>query len=267
MSPSPENTFRAATYNVRVDAGLREPELAWPARLPRLAKVIGSIDPDILGTQEGLAHQVFDLAANLPKHRWLGSGRDGGQQGEFMAIYYRESRFKVMECGDFWLSDTPHLPSATWGNRYRRMVSWAILRDLGGSRDVLVLNTHLDHESENAREKSAAQLLHFITDRFATLPCVLLGDFNAVARDSRTHTMLTMQDAFRDGWDEAPVHPGDPQLDTFNDFQPPRRQGKRIDWILLRGLVRARTAGISSESEITLHASDHLPVWADVAWT
>ncbi|MBC8326261.1 MAG: hypothetical protein H8E27_11620 [Verrucomicrobia subdivision 3 bacterium] len=37
----------------------------------------------------------------------IGIGREGGQRGEFMAIFYRHARFEPLETNHFWLSDTP----------------------------------------------------------------------------------------------------------------------------------------------------------------
>ena len=120
------------------------------------AGAAGSLRPDLIGTQEGLYPQIKDIAADQPAYDWIGLGRDGGSRGEFMAIFYRRDRFEPLEYEHFWLSDTPDvIASSTWGNGVRRMVTWAKFRDRTTGREFYFWNTHLDHEVQFAREKSA----------------------------------------------------------------------------------------------------------------
>jgi hypothetical protein len=53
----------------------------------------------------------------LPDYEWIGLGRDGGNHGEFMAVFYRVTRFEPLEFDHFWLSDAPNVvASSTWGS-------------------------------------------------------------------------------------------------------------------------------------------------------
>src|SRR6187549_2344995 len=63
------------TFNLRY-AHTQPPNL-WPDRLPVMAELIERRRPDIIGTQEGLYHQLVDLQAKLPSYRWIGTGREG----------------------------------------------------------------------------------------------------------------------------------------------------------------------------------------------
>ena len=48
-----------------------------------------------------------------PHHQVAVDEPDGG--GEHMGVFYRKDRLKVIESGDFWLSDTPDVAgSITW---------------------------------------------------------------------------------------------------------------------------------------------------------
>ena len=62
---------------------------AWPKRRGGVVKVIADQKADLIGTQEGLHHQLVFMDKSLPDHKWIGTGREGGQRGEFMAIFYR----------------------------------------------------------------------------------------------------------------------------------------------------------------------------------
>src|SRR5687767_3520202 len=76
------------TFNIRY-AHTQPPNL-WPDRLPVITEMVDRRRPDIIGTQEGLYHQLVDLETSLPGYAWIGTGRDGrseerrvGKEGKF----------------------------------------------------------------------------------------------------------------------------------------------------------------------------------------
>lgn len=62
-----------------------------------------------------------------------------------------------------------------------RHVTYVVLKLRGSDYTFAVMNVHLDHKSEEAREKSAALLA--AKAESLGLPCILCGDFNC-AQDS-----------------------------------------------------------------------------------
>ena len=133
---------------------------AWAKRRDGVVKVIADQKADLIGTQEGLYHQLTFMDKELPDHKWIGVGREGGQRGEFMAIFYRSARFEPLETNHFWLSDTPEkIGSASWGNTVKRMVTWVRFLDRRTKKEFYFWNTHFDHRSQNSREKSAELIL------------------------------------------------------------------------------------------------------------
>ena len=261
--PSPpglQASLAVMTFNIRY-AHTQPPNL-WPDRLPAILEVIRHAAPDLVGTQEGLYHQLRDLERTMPGYGWIGLGRDGGSRGEFMAVYYRRSRLEPLEYDHFWLSDTPALPgSMTWGNRYPRMVTWVRFRDIATQREFVFVNTHFDHEVQESRERSASLLLERLANVPATTPVILAGDFNAPAGRNPVYDMLVGAGGFRDAWQAA--GPAD-SLGTFHGFEGlPAARGKgRIDWILLRGPVEALHSAILTEAPGGQLPSDHFPVVA-----
>ncbi len=222
------------TFNIRY-AHTTPPNL-WPDRFPVITELISRRRPDIIGTQEGLYHQLRDLESALPDYGWIGMGRDGGSRGEFMAVFYRKDRVVPLEYDHYWLSDTPLVPgSRTWGNNYPRMVTSVKFKDRSDGRELLFVNTHLDHEVQASRDRSAALILNRLRSAREGLPVILVGDFN-VGNDNRVYSMLTAPGAFTDTWLAA----GNPDtLGTFHDFKgATAARGKpRIDWILVRGEI------------------------------
>ncbi|GIP37725.1 endonuclease [Paenibacillus sp. J31TS4] len=239
---------------------------AWEDRMPRLRRLLAAAAPDLIGTQECVFRQVKDMEAILPGFGWIGLGRLGGSSGEFCALFYRASRFEVLEYGHYWLSETPDtIASCHWGNTIPRMVTWAKLRDQTNGRELYAANTHFDHLSEEARRRSAELVLEKLREWDTSAPVVLTGDFN-VGPGTIPYRTLT-EGGLSDTWTEAPVRTGE-GLGTFNNYEDPTGRGEtsRIDWILKRGALRPTSSAIVTDLVDGGYATDHFPIWADLNW-
>ncbi len=170
-----------------------------------------------------------------------------------MAIFYDTRRLKPLEFEHFWLSETPEvIGSRSWNTGSIRMVTWVRFTDKGTGTEFVVLNTHLDNQSEEARIRGA----ELIQSRVPSgVPVVLTGDFNAPAQASPVYDILI--DGFADTW--LTGQQLTQQYGTFHDFRAPVPNGPRIDWILTRDLAAA-TAGINTFIHNGQFPSDHLPV-------
>lgn len=84
--------LRVLTYNVRF-ASDQSPN-SWVDRRPVAKSMLADLKPDVIGMQEALPQQVRDFAGDLPGFRWIGTGRDGNNKGETMAVFYRTSRLE-----------------------------------------------------------------------------------------------------------------------------------------------------------------------------
>jgi endonuclease/exonuclease/phosphatase family metal-dependent hydrolase len=248
------------TYNLRFASS--HPPNAWPLRRPLIREAIRQIAPDVFGTQEGIYPQLKDMAADLPEYEWIGLGRNGGRKGEFMAVFYLKTRFELLSCDHFWLSDTPQvIGSRTWGNRNRRMVTMVKFLDRQTRLEFFFWNTHFDHRVQTAREKSAILIRERVTALNTHLPLILTGDFNAAAGVNPIYETLTSDGFFSDAWTTAAERCGE-GLNSFNGFKPIVRKGVRIDWILTRGNVVVDSTEIVTFSRDGNFPSDHFPVVA-----
>jgi endonuclease/exonuclease/phosphatase family metal-dependent hydrolase len=250
--------LRVMSYNLRYAAA--QGANHWPGRLPRMRQLWEQQNPDVVGTQEGLYTQLRELGAELPAYDWIGTGRDGGSRGEFMAVFYRRDRLEPLEYDHFWLSDTPLvIGSSTWGNSNRRMVTWIRFRDRQTRREFAFWNTHLDHQLQPAREKSAALILERLAKVSSELPVLLVGDFNADATYNRVYDLLVKDGGLADTWFTAQVR-READANTFNNFAPLVRNGRRIDWILSRGPVAVRSSEVITTQPDGQWPSDHCPI-------
>lgn len=241
--------LRLMTFNLRRDAEADGPN-RWTARRDAVADLVRAQAPHVLATQEGLPHQLADLDARLPGLRRVGGCRRGDGTDEHTAVYYDPSRLLLVATGDLWLSDTPATPgSATWGNRLPRIVTWARFTDQDTGRSFTVANTHLDHESEDARQRSAA----FLRERLPQ--AILLGDFNAQPGGA-VHRLLTS--TWKDAHDADATEDG--HTATYHGFTG-RARG-RLDWILAPPRVEVVEHRVVKERPRGAFVSDHHPVVA-----
>lgn len=162
-------------------------------RKERFEQLVREAQPDIIGTQEatknwyGILEEKFGAEYTL-----LGCSRDGKDKtsGEWSAVLVRKERFDVLESDTFWLTSTPNTPSLTEGAKYRRIATWALLKDKMTGTQLLYCNTHLDHLSDDAvRMKQAEILMGFLNEKAADLPVFLTGDFNST-KTSGSHKYI-----------------------------------------------------------------------------
>lgn len=270
IAPETPEQLHVMSMNLRCDLSGLLPEQGgtrpgeadhWPDRRPVLIALLARERPALLGVQEAQHGQLSALEEALPDHRRIGYGREGGSRGEHSAILYDAGRFEVLAWDQSWLSDTPQLiGSTTWGHTVTRIVVQAHLRDRVTGQELLMLNTHFDHESEEARARSARVLAGIVDG--AALPTIVTGDFNAPAHGSQAHRTLVAEGALVDTWDAA-AERLTPAWGTFPDYASPVEGAERIDWILAtQGITAARAAINVSTSADGRSPSDHAAVQA-----
>jgi endonuclease/exonuclease/phosphatase family metal-dependent hydrolase len=259
--PAASGDLEVMTFNLRY-ASTEEPN-SWARRRSVTAALLRIERPHLIGTQEGLAGQLRDLDADLgARYAFVGTGRDGGDRGEFTAVFYDVVRLAPERSGHFWLSDTPDVVgSNTWAARTVRMVTWVRFLDLLTGARFHAVNTHLDHISEPARQRSALLIRDRVAAFTPRLPVVLTGDFNAPAGPGNTvYDLLVTGDGFMDTWTAAQARGA--ALGTCPGWGPAVPDSDRIDWILTTSDVAVRAAAINTRRDGTQRASDHLPVQA-----
>jgi endonuclease/exonuclease/phosphatase family metal-dependent hydrolase len=255
--PATAAELRVMSFNVRTSAAQDGPN-AWDQRRDLFAATIRRQHPDVISTQELHQQQGDDTVARLPEYVWFGRDRFGGHADEHMGIFYRKDRLKLVESGDFWLSDTPDkVASITWGNIFPRMVNWALFERIDDHKRFYLLDTHFPYrdQDEDARSRSAREIAAWIGKLPAGVPVILAGDFNT-GPNSAAHATLTAN--LKDAWISAPKREG--PAETFHDFTG--KATDRIDWILYRG-VEAHAVHTITTSKNGRYPSDHFPVQAE----
>jgi endonuclease/exonuclease/phosphatase family metal-dependent hydrolase len=259
--------LRVLSFNLRYinsgDTGTH----TWTARRDFVAELIKKDDPDLIGFQEALRPMLDDLDARLPGYVEIGCGReDGITKGEAAAIFVKADRFTIQNAGNFWLSDTPDVVnSKSWGNRVVRICTWTRLLDRKTGKELHYFNTHMDHESQLARENGMDLILKRISERTPAGPFILTGDFNAgednPVQELIRHNPLAPFDVWKT------LHPDTPASEsgTFHDFKGVT-DGDRIDYIYASNDFTGFESAIMHETKDGMYPSDHFPLRATIRY-
>ena len=180
-----DETLKAMSFNVWVSSPTSD-------RKESVRQTIMAYMPDTIGVQEASPTWMGYLTNSLKDiYAYVGLGRDGGSNGEHSAIFYRKDRFELVETGTKWMSPTPDVVSKFKESSLNRVFTYAILLEKKSNREIMVVNTHLEHTSAEARNLQVAVLMNFLKD-YTEYPIVLTGDFNANPQ-SEVYRMVTAQ--------------------------------------------------------------------------
>lgn len=252
-------TLRVMSYNVRYPAK-GDGQNRWELREDTFLRSIRAKNPDLIGTQELFYIQGEAIAKNLPEYEWFGNSRRGNREDEHMGIFYKRTKLRVIESGNFWLSETPEVAgSQAWGATLPRMVTWALFEVRESGTRFYFYNTHFHHtaQANEARVNSAKLVAQRIAKLPANLPFILTGDFNAAAPEAEPYKILTAN--LKDARTTAGRVLG-PE-GTSSGFTG-RQTGRRIDWILYRGPFTVLEFETVLYNEDGRYPSDHYPVLA-----
>ncbi|MCI0499987.1 MAG: endonuclease/exonuclease/phosphatase family protein [Planctomycetales bacterium] len=256
------------TFNIRTDT-LTDGSNRWSCRRDIVFDIFRDHTPDVIGLQEAEEDQVRDIQIALPHYTRYAVGRsDGRLAGETCAIFYRTNRFRLLDSGTFWFSDTPSVPGTKdWGNLWPRICSWVHLAERGTGGAFYVYNVHLDNLSQNSREKSAQLLACQVAARKTRDPFIVMGDFNMeldnpAMRYLQKQGIQTPYPRMVDAW--SAVHAGKPSLGTRHDFRG-KTTGPAIDHIPLCESIRPIDVIIDRRcAENGRYPSDHFPIVASI---
>ena len=252
------------TFNLRYDNS-GDTGNRWTERAPVVTSLVRFHGFDVLGTQEGLKNQLDDMSNALPEYARYGIGRDDGKDaGEHSAIFYRKDRFKLLDHGDFWLSETPDKPALGWdATCCKRICSWVKLRDRKAHRALWVFNVHYDHQGVVAREESSKLMLRQIKAIAHNGRVIFTGDLNGghgTGWYQRIATSGWLQDTY--GRAEHP-YTNNP---SFHAFGHQLAGSEIIDHIFTTPNFSVKRWGILSDSYRGKYPSDHFPVLAEVVY-
>lgn len=256
---------RWCTFNIRnQNSGDDKMGVGWNVRKDRVASYVLDNQIDVVGMQEVLYPQLKDIRKRLKGYDYVGVGRtDGKKKGEYSPIFFRKDKFKALEKGNFWLSETPEKAgSVGWDAALERIASYVKLKDRKTGRVFMAVNTHFDHKGVEARRESARLIMSKIQEIVGDNPAVVTGDFNVTESDEAYKTMVGSLFKMNDAHHLTTNHTG--ATYTWHNFgRVPAEKGEKIDFIFLTPTVTVERTHIEPV-HYEGHLSDHNPHWADL---
>ena len=267
-----KNPHKILTCNIRV--ALAEDDKAgvgWNARRKICADIMRKQNPDIIAMQEVLRNQNEDLKKELPNY--FSFGFEGPEMDEFTdndyhfiaknPIFFSTKRYELVSAGGYWLSETPLVAgSKSWDTARARNANWVRLKDKKTNKQFRVVNVHLDHVNETARQNQIKVVLNDAAQYQQDFHQILTGDFNC-GMATPVHALIHEK-----GWQDsyAAIHGNEEAGFTTHAFKPENEKGKgrRIDFIYTKGNFRINDAAIIKDNVNGHYPSDHYFVSADL---
>lgn len=265
--------LRMMSLNVYLNES--EPEL----RKQHILNLVNKYTPDVFCLQEcnkGSYTRIVDELAD----RYSVAFRTHEDSGVliYTPILYRKDRIELIESGGGWLD-------ARYTGTNTKSYSWAVLRIKDNPKVFAVTNLHgaiasnsyTGYESYTAEQLAVLQsewnvdnvrqmldICASIRQKYGSTPTLFAGDFNF------NDTSLAYAKAIESGLVEAETHATISRCTGYRTTHTPgsaARLGKSIDHIFYTpATVTAYTHYIGSTTEDELSASDHLMIYADVAF-
>ncbi|MBT3393582.1 MAG: hypothetical protein HN411_00535 [Waddliaceae bacterium] len=280
-----DEKLRVITYNMlfNICEDTLDKAHHWKKRYHRVAKIVDVINPDIIGSQEIFQGQADDLMALIgDTYAFYGrDSHDGLNEGMVNGVFYKKSRYDLLEGKVIFISKTPDIPSR---DPYDQMQFLTVckFRDIKTKKILVIINTHLAFYSTDSREYSA----HFISDFIESFPheepIILTGDFNSFPFRpdieslpfydgdliDRIITRKTMKDAMKVAkfGHVGPISTftSEEKDKTVIPFRGIGTPGVILDHIYINNKVEVIAHAVEPAKVGGHFPSDHMPVIADV---
>lgn len=234
------------SYNIRCKNGSDAARGdVWAKRCQVICDQVNFLSPAIFGAQEVQHGQLVDMLERLDGYDYIGVGRDDGKKaGEYAAIFYKKNLVKLLEQGNFWLSETPEKPGLGWDAACVRICTWGKFAMDDLNHDFYFFNLHMDHVGTVARREAAKLVVEKIREIAKGASVVLTGDFN-VDQNDEIYRIFTDSGILKDSYECARLRFA--ENGTFNSFKPDLFTESRIDHIFVSPQVEVEAYGVLTD--------------------
>ncbi|MBQ6823200.1 MAG: endonuclease/exonuclease/phosphatase family protein [Clostridia bacterium] len=241
------NTVKVVSYNVRC---ANDPNgNSIKERAPRLEAVIDQYDPDVMGFQEFVPEwNKYVKEAFYDDYDYIINYRSKDNY-EGTPVFWKRAKFKLLDSGMFWLSETPDVESLGWDADYYRVCSWVKLEVRATGEVFCYYNTHFDY-TEPPQVPSAELMAARVA---ADAPVIVTADFNM---EPTSKAYATMAKNFTDA-----NTAGDPTA-TFSSYGTLKKP-TLIDYIFVKNAT-AQNYKVMTEMPDGKYVSDHFGVYSEV---
>ena len=173
-------SLKIMTYNVLLDFHKTGREPDFPVKL---VESVRGYAPDILGTQETTSELHEKCLSMLDGYTcYRGEAyTENNLRGNY--IYWRADKFKALEMGHRYMTDTPTVRSKLEGSREYRGFNYLYLESAETGNRFLFLNLHADYRAnEETRVMQLKAVTAFLQEaKWKDAPAIVVGDFNSTA--------------------------------------------------------------------------------------
>ena len=247
------------SYNVYIKGtGEKSPE----NRTPLVAENIIKYSPDSFGLQEADEGWMERLPALMTEYDYVGIGRNSNSGGgEASPIFYKKDKYELVDSGTFWLSKTPEKASRGWDAMFKRVCTYAVLKDKQTGFTYAHFNAHFDHLGVIARLESVAVVAEKIAEIAPNLPVVFSGDLNDYEGGDMYNRVA--ESGLKDTKHLAESVSGGNV--TYHGYSDLVEKDAPIDFIFTNSLsTKVQSYTVVSEKVNGIYASDHHPVVASM---
>jgi len=235
----------------------------WNDRKSICFDVIKSHAPDIICCQEVWRGQFDDMSTAFSDYSSFGMIDTCVGKNPMNTVFYHSDRFRLLSSGGYWLSEAPHITgSISWDSLCVRLANWLRLEEISSGKEFRVINTHLDHIGQTAREHQA-EVINLDTWAYPTdYPQLLTGDMNCDQSNKALQLFISA------GWQDTYeiVHGPDDPGHTFHAFEGDAHISDigKMDWIFSRGAAKVTASEIIKDTCNDKYPSDHYFISADI---
>jgi endonuclease/exonuclease/phosphatase family metal-dependent hydrolase len=232
----------------------------WQNRREFVFDIIKKYQCDFVCMQEVTVNQLSDSIKNLPQYTFIARSRNiDNSSGESVPIAFVSDKWKALDSGFFWLSDTPDVPaSRSFGNALPRITTWTKFTNIATNKTILLYNTHFDHESSTAQCKSAELLIkHISSNRLDINNIIITGDFNVEFENRAIKVLLSSDLKLMDT--SVEYRKKFPRFGTFHEWTGNTSQ--QIDFIFSSSTIKFLDFQVIKDCYgSNKYPSDHFPV-------
>lgn len=246
------------SYNVYIKgSGEKSPE----NRTDEVVANIRKYNPDSFGLQEADEGWMERLPAELTDYAYVGIGRNSDEGGgEASPVFYKKDKYELLDSGTFWLSKTPEKASKAWDAMFKRICTYAILKNKETGFTYAHFNAHFDHMGVIARSESVAVVAKKVKEIAPDIPVVFSGDFNDEEGGDAYNRVL--ESGFKDTKYLAETADN---CGTYHGYSELVEKEKPIDYIFVNGYVSAvKSYKVDTEQINGIFPSDHHPVISEL---
>lgn len=233
------------SYNIRYkNGGDSIAGNVWAKRCQVICDQVNFMSPDVFGAQEVLHGQLLDMLKCLDGYDYIGVGRDDGNMGgEYACILYKTDRVRLLDQGNFWLSETPDRPGLGWDAACVRICTWGKFAGQTATNDeaFYFFNLHMDHVGVMARREGAKLIVRKIREIAQGAAVIVTGDFNVDQKDE-IYSIFTESGLLKDSYMASRLKFA--ENGTFNSFDADLYTESRIDHIFVSPETKVDSYGV-----------------------